>query len=184
MTSLTLKTVPKLIELRPGVTNPALWLPERPPKNQWEKIRLCVLNRANYTCCFCGHRATKWMNIHHLKDGTDNKLPNLRTNCVACHAVLHFGLNLGLGILEIWESKLSQVEIVRRTREAVAKGKSLAQIKKTLLLKKGPYPPKSVEYANDLIEKMGDSARAYLEKPLCAVFTGLKRWQIENDDQT
>ncbi|CDQ11743.1 protein of unknown function [Acidithiobacillus ferrivorans] len=25
--------------LRPGVTNPSLWYPERPPKVQWDKIR-------------------------------------------------------------------------------------------------------------------------------------------------
>jgi hypothetical protein len=143
-----------------------------------------VLKRDDYSCCFCGHRATKWMNVHHLKSSTDNGLANLRTICVACHAVQHIGLNLGLGLIEIWESKLPQVEIVSRTRAAVAGGKSLAQIKKTLPLKKGPYSPKSVKYANDLIETMARRPRTYLEKPLCAVFVGLKRWQIEEDDQT
>lgn len=96
----------EFIELRPGVTNQSLWFPERPPNKQWAEIRMRVLKRDDYTCYFCGHLATKWMNTHHLKSSTDNRLANLRTICVACHAVQHIGLNLGLGLIEIWESKL------------------------------------------------------------------------------
>src|SRR5919108_378094 len=88
-------------ELRPGITNPYLWFPNRPPKDRWRKIREKVLKRDHYTCCFCGHRATKWMNIHHIHSSTDNRPYNLKTICVACHAVLHIGLNLQLGIIEI-----------------------------------------------------------------------------------
>src|SRR5438552_18625227 len=113
------------------------------------------------------------MHNHQLKSNTDNRLPNLRTICVACHAVLHIGLNLQHGIIEIWRSTISQVEIVRRTRAGVAEGNSLAKIRKTLPLKRGPFPPKSVKYANDLIRTMGRSPRAALKKPLCAVFVKL-----------
>jgi 5-methylcytosine-specific restriction endonuclease McrA len=48
-------------ELRPAITNPDLWYPERPPKGEWDKIRKVVLERDAYTCQFCGHIAKKYM---------------------------------------------------------------------------------------------------------------------------
>lgn len=165
--------------LRPGITNISLWYPERPPKNEWNKIRKIVLERDDYACSCCGHRAAKYMNIHHIEESGDNSPENLTTICVACHAVLHIGRNLALGVIEIWESDKSQVEIVRCTREGIGNGKSLENIKRELPLKTGPYPPDSIQYASSLISAMGNSPRAYLDEPLCAVFVGLKRWQIE-----
>ena len=165
--------------LRPGITNPRLWHPERPPRHEWNKIRRIVLERDNYTCSFCGHRAKKYMNIHHTEKSGDNSPDNLTTICAACHAVSHIGRNLDLGVIEIWESDKSQVDIIRYTREGVKNGKSLNQIKKELPLRKGPYPPDSVEYANSMIPKMRDAPRGYLDEPLCAVFVKFKRWQIE-----
>ncbi len=167
-------------ELRPSIINPSLWFPNRLPRQKWEMLREVVLKRDNYTCGFCRHRALKWMNIHHLASNSDRP-SNLKSICVACHAVLHIGFNLEHGIIEIWKSHIPQVEIVRRTREGIASGKSLAQIKKALHLKKGRHPPKSLEYANDLIKQMGNSPRAYLAKPLCAIFVNLKRWQIGHE---
>jgi hypothetical protein len=161
-------------ELRPGINNPSIWHPERLDK----KIREQILERDNYTCCFCGHRAAKWMNIHHLQSNSI-KPSNLKTICVACHAVLHIGLNLQYEVIEIWKSKLSQVEIVRQTRAGILSGKSLKEVKKTLPLEKGPRASNSIEYANELLKIIGHQPRAYLEKPLCAVFVRLKRWQVE-----
>jgi hypothetical protein len=165
--------------LRPGVTNVELWYPERPPKAEWDRIRKIVLERDNYTCTSCGHRALKWMNVHHLEESGENKPENLGTMCVACHAVLHIGMNLGLGVIEIWKSELSQVEIVQKSRAGVKNGLPLAQIAKTLKLKRGPHAPDSILYANELIRDMGSSPRGYLPKPLCAVFVKLSRWQLE-----
>jgi hypothetical protein len=173
-----MKSADQTTDLRPRIINPSLWFPDRPPKREWDKLREQVLERDNYTCCFCGHQAQKWMNIHHLTSSS-NKLSNLRTVCVACHAVLHVGYNLGLGILEIWKSEITQIEIVRRTRGAIAKGRSLAQINKTFRLTEGHYPPNSIQYANDLVEQIGNKPVAYLKEPLCAVFVKLQRWQIE-----
>jgi len=167
--------------LRPGVTNPTLWFPKRPKGSEWKRIRQIVLERENWTCVFCKHRARKWMNLHHVRNSRDNSPKNLVPVCFACHAVLHIGYNLGLGIIEIWKSKLPQVQIVRRTREAVRKGRTLASIKTSLRLTRGPLPPKSVDYANSLVSSMGRASRAYLGAPLCAVFVGLKRWQIEEE---
>jgi|SRR2546423_3225427 len=167
--------------LRPGITNPRLWYPKRPSKSEWERIRKIVLERDNWTCASCSHQAHKWMNVHHLEDSGNNSPENLVPLCVACHAVLHVGLNLQNGALEIWESEIPQVEIVQRTREGVRRGISLAEIKMQFPLKPGKYPAGSVKYANDLIIKMGKEPRAYLDEPLCAVFVNPTRWQIGED---
>lgn len=165
--------------LRPSVTNPDLWYPERPAKSEWERIRRVVLERDNYTCIGCGHRALKFMNVHHLIETTTNEPENLTTVCVACHAVLHIGRNLELGTIEIWSSPMSQVEIIQRTREGVKKGQSLARVKKSFKLKRGVHPPKSLLYANELVHTMGRAPRAYLSEPLCAVFVNFHQWQLE-----
>lgn len=164
--------------LRPGITNPHLWYPERPPKSEWNQIRKIVLERDNWTCATCDHHAHKWMNVHHLEDSGDNSPDNLVPLCVACHAVLHVGFNLQKKVVEIWECEIPQVEIVQRTRESIRQGLSLTEIKAQLPLRPGVYPASSVEYANSLIAKMGNAPRAYLDEPLCAVFVNLNRWQI------
>jgi transcription elongation factor Elf1 len=166
-------------ELRPGVTNPDLWDPKRPPKRKWKKIRKVVLERDAYTCQFCGHMAKNSMSVHHVDETGENKPDNLITCCVACHVVMHMGRNLSLHTIEIWKSEISQVLIVQVTREGVKNGKSLESIIKELPLKEGKYKPDSVEYANSLVATIGDNPRATLEKPLCAVFIDFKRWQIE-----
>lgn len=165
--------------LRPGLTNPMLWFPPRPPKSQWERIRKLVLERDDYTCLYCGHRAIKHMQVHHIVEPDGNHLDNLVTLCVACHAVMHFGRNLSLGTMEIWRSDVPQVDIVRTTRALVADGIPLPEVKKQFRLKRGIHAPSSVLYPNTLIEKMGSAPRAYLPEPHCAIFIEFVRWQIE-----
>lgn len=169
------------VVLRPGITNPRLWYPERPPDSEWKRIRKIVLERDDWTCAACVHRAFKWMNVHHLEDSGDNSPENLVPLCVACHTVLYVGRSLMHGIVEVWESEISQVEIVQRTREGVRQGLSLDGIKSQLPLKSGKYPAGSTKYANALIKKMGEDPRAYLDEPLCVVFVKLERWQIGGD---
>jgi Ethanolamine utilization protein EutJ (predicted chaperonin) len=121
------------------------------------------------------------MNVHHLKDSGDNNPANLVLLCVACHTVLHVGRSLMHGIVEVWESEVSQVEIVRRTRESIRQGLTLDIVKSQLPLKPGQYPSSSTKYANDLIKRMGKEARAYLDEPLCVVFVKFDQWQIGKD---
>jgi len=168
----------KPLVLRPSVKNPRLWFPERVDKREWAKVRQEMLERDDFTCRFCGHRAEKYMAAHHVTDSGDNSLKSMVTCCVACHAVNHIGRNLALGIIEIWESPASQVEIVRVTRKGVMDGKSLGQIKKSLKLKPGPFPAASMEYANSIIDLKSSAHTFSLKEPLNAVFVGLKRWQI------
>jgi len=166
------------VTLRPGVTNRRLWYPEN--RAGWKRIRKVVLERDDYTCAACGHRALKWMNVHHLEDSGDNRPENLVPLCVACHCVLHVGRSLMHDVVEIWRSEFSQLEIVQRTREGVRKGLSLAAIKSQLPLTPGELPPDSTDYANNLLRRMGKAPRAYLDEPLCAVFVDMTRWQIGN----
>lgn len=165
--------------LRPSIINRGLWYPQRPPEEEWRRIRLIAMERENWTCVCCGHRARKWMNAHHIGDSGIHTPENLVSLCVACHAVLHIGLNLMKKKIEIWNCDLPQVEIVQQTRSGIRQGRTLAEIKKTLPITPGPYPPGSVKYANDLIKNMGDAPRAYLDEPLRAVFVGLDNWQLE-----
>jgi hypothetical protein len=164
---------PGKLLLRPGITNPDLWYPDRPADEEWQRIRQIVLTRDNHTCACCGHRAMHGMHVHHLADSGDHRPENLAPVCAACHAVLHIGHSLINRTIEIWRCEIPQVEIVQTTRQCVKLGLSLAEIKDGHPKSKGPYPPASTQYANDLIEKMGDSSRAYLDEPLCALFVKL-----------
>ncbi len=111
-----------LLPLAPGVLNSDEWRFSMPPQSEWRRIRKLVLERDGFACRFCGHRASKHMHVHHRWRGDIHLPRNLVTCCVACHAVLHIGLNLQLGVIEIWKSDLSQVQIVRKTRRLVKRG--------------------------------------------------------------
>lgn len=171
--------LPSKFPLRPGITNPTLWYPDRPAEEEWQRIRQIVLARDDHACAGCGHRALRGMHVHHLAGSSDHCPHNLAPVCAACHAVLHIGHSLGKRAIEIWRCDFPQREIVQTTRECIRLGLSLAEIKDGLSKAKGPYPPSSVQYANELIEKMGDAPRAYLDEPLCAIFVRFADWQIE-----
>jgi hypothetical protein len=157
--------------------------------NQWfgaerkravpDRIRKQVLERDYWTCCGCGHRALKLMHIHHIGESDDDRLENLCTLCVACHAVLHFGQSMQYGSLQVWKSPISQVHIIRGTREGVRAGKPLAEINSTFALKRARRAPDSLEWANSLLTNMVPEPHAELPEPLCAVFVQFTRWQIE-----
>jgi hypothetical protein len=168
-----------VFSLRPGVTNMNQWQSFERKQGVAAPVRKAVLARDDYTCVSCGHRAEKWMHIHHLEESGSDDLNNLCTLCVACHAVTHMGLSLQHGSIEIWKSSIPQVEIVRKTREGVKRGLSLSEINASFGLKNGERAPNSVEWANELLREMGAAPRAELPAPHCAVFVDLKRWQLE-----
>ena len=60
---------------------------------EFRHVRLKALERDDRTCRFCGFRAPKYQEVHHLNDDhADNRLPNLVTACGFCHSVQHIGL--------------------------------------------------------------------------------------------
>lgn len=51
-----------------------------------------ILERDNYTCQYCGFRAKKFQEIHHLDNNHQNNADsNLITACTLCHMVNHVG---------------------------------------------------------------------------------------------
>lgn len=167
------------IHLRPGVNNVNQWQGAARKRAVPDKIRKQVLVRDDFTCCSCGHRALKWMNIHHIADEESDDLRNLATVCPACHAVMHFGRNMQFGSLEIWKSPIPQVEVVRQTRDGIRRGLQLSEINAGFGLKKGKLAPDSMRWANDLLATIETESRAELPEPLCAVFVNFKQWQVD-----
>ena len=56
--------------------------------------REVVLKRDNYTCQFCGFRAEKFQEVHHIDDNhSNNDESNLLTTCILCHSVCHAGFS-------------------------------------------------------------------------------------------
>jgi hypothetical protein len=59
---------------------------------KWQKKRLEVLNRDNFTCCKCGDTETE-LQVHHLKyTGEPHEAPmeDLETLCKHCHYYITF----------------------------------------------------------------------------------------------
>lgn len=57
---------------------------------EFQKVRKSVLERDKYSCQFCGFKALKLQEVHHLDDNHDNNNPdNLITTCSLCHATQH-----------------------------------------------------------------------------------------------
>jgi len=60
---------------------------------EFKTIRQSVLDRDRNTCCGCGFKAAKWQEVHHIDDDhSNNKMSNLVTVCMFCHACQHIGL--------------------------------------------------------------------------------------------
>jgi 5-methylcytosine-specific restriction endonuclease McrA len=92
------------ISLRPGISNRNQWQGAERKNAVSAKIRKVVLERDGNSCASCGHRAMKWMHVHHIEDEDNDALENLATLCPACHAVMHFGRSMQWGTLEIWKA--------------------------------------------------------------------------------
>lgn len=59
----------------------------------FKAMRPRVLKRDEYRCQFCGFRAQKWQEVHHLDDDHHhNDVENLITACPLCHMGHHVGL--------------------------------------------------------------------------------------------
>lgn len=59
----------------------------------FQPVRVKALNRDNYTCRYCGFKASKYQEVHHLDDDhQNNALENLLTVCNLCHQVFHLGM--------------------------------------------------------------------------------------------
>lgn len=58
----------------------------------WQRRRLEILNRDDFTCCKCGDKETE-LHVHHLKyTGEPHEAPNedLETLCKHCHSIVEY----------------------------------------------------------------------------------------------
>ena len=90
---------------------------------KWQKKRLEVLNRDNFTCCKCGDTETE-LHVHHLKyTGEPHEAPmkDLETLCKDCHYYLTF----------INEKLLVSIEDPYKTSKLI----SITKLNETLIVK-------------------------------------------------
>lgn len=111
-----------LLPLFPTYANPAKWRTVRPVEqdpDQWQIIRHRILDREDFTCQYCGHRAEKYQIIHHLdEDPANNSEGNLAVICQMCNVVMHAGQGCVIqGVVDLYkDSKYNQADVIRITR--------------------------------------------------------------------
>jgi len=76
-------------------------------------LRTEILQRDNYTCRFCGFKAAKFQEFHHLDHDHENcSKDNLVTSCNLCHQVNHLGAcAMGSRGVFVSNQELTQTEI-------------------------------------------------------------------------
>lgn len=120
---------------------------------EWQLIRKKILERDNYTCAYCGYKSSKYQIIDHIDGNPKNdKDDNLQVICQMCNLIKHSGQGCEIkGIVELYkESKYTQNEIIKITREMRDKGKSDEEIIISLGLKNKVPFKMSREYLNSL----------------------------------
>lgn len=80
---------------------------------RYATVREAILERDDHTCGFCGFRAMKLQEVHHLDDDHGNNKPsNLLTACALCHIDFHLGM---AGIRDagtiIWCPEIGQADL-------------------------------------------------------------------------
>ena len=124
----------KMKKLFPSYANPNTWrttTPDKTGKEEWKQIRQKILERDGYACQYCGFKSDKWQIVHHI-DGNpnNNRHSNLMVVCQMCNLVEHAGMGCVLqGIVDLYKkAKYSQNEIMAKTRELRAIGKTDEEI--------------------------------------------------------
>lgn len=111
--------VKEFLPLFPTYADPDKWRIVRPipqDKEKWQKMRLKVLMRDEYTCQYCGHRSEKYQIVHHVdEDPANDSEDNLAVICQLCNVVMHAGMGCVLqGVVDLYaRSKATQREIVQ-----------------------------------------------------------------------
>lgn len=60
---------------------------------RYHAVRSQVLDRDNHTCAYCGFKAEKYQEVHHLDDDHGhNNLENLVVACAFCHIDFHLAM--------------------------------------------------------------------------------------------
>src|SRR3989344_5397377 len=120
--------------LFPSYANPNTWrtvTSDRTSRETWKQLRLKILERDDYSCQYCGFKCDKWQIVHHI-DGNpnNNSHTNLMVVCQMCNLIEHAGMGCVLqGVTDLYrKAKYGQNEIVAKTRQLRAAGKTDTQI--------------------------------------------------------
>jgi hypothetical protein len=92
----------------------------KPIGDEWKALRQKVMEREDFTCQYCGHRAEKYQIAHHMdEDPENNSEENLSVICQMCNVVMHAGQGCVVqGVVDLYkESKYSQREVILITRK-------------------------------------------------------------------
>jgi hypothetical protein len=112
------------LQLSVHLGRPHLYGPtEEDRQKQWACLREEVLRRDDWKCFFCGFQAWKFQCVASVAQDPGLSGPgSLATVCQLCHKILHVGRQMTEKSVELWELPgISQVEIVRYSRDAVRK---------------------------------------------------------------
>jgi len=144
-------------QLYPSYANPNTWrtvTPDRTRKEDWTQLRLKILERDDYSCQYCGFKCNKWQIVHHI-DGNpnNNSHPNLMVVCQMCNLIEHAGMGCVLqGVTDLYrKAKYSQNEIVAKTRQLRAAGKTDTEIIRELGLEEKVQFKQDWNYLRPLI---------------------------------
>ncbi len=98
---------------RGGWQVPAHHGTEQDAAKAMKEVRQKILDRDKGVCQFCGFKAQRWQEIHHVNDNHgDNSPSNLVTACSFCHQCMHLGLaGSTAGGELIWLPEMSQAEL-------------------------------------------------------------------------
>ncbi len=138
-------------------------------KATWRKIRTKILERDDYTCVYCGYRDVNSKQVNHI-DGNpkNNAEDNLETICHECEMINHSGFWAQVqDIVEVYrESKYSQNDIIRLTRELRAQGKTDEAIRDYLGVRERVPWEEDLDYLSKLFGFISSRPFRKIPKPL------------------
>jgi intracellular multiplication protein IcmJ len=139
------------LSLSPGGTGPLDDARDLDPA-----IRAQVLDRDDRTCRFCGFKAPKWQEVHHLDGNHANDVvANLATACTLCHAARHLDqVGKANGGVLVWIPELSQPELNHAIRSAWTAANWAAAI---------AGDRRQHRSATDLAARIGGEARHFID---------------------
>jgi hypothetical protein len=116
--------------LRASVMRQGEWFKrEERDQAEWKQVRSQVFKRDNYTCVYCGWKATRFQQVNHIGAEDDHTPNNLETVCAACHAVLHLGIKAMEGLLSAFDCKPELTNMAR-----------IVQVTRVLVSRQTPWP--------------------------------------------
>lgn len=123
---------------------------------EWRALRAGILARDNRTCASCSYASShpmgRGLKVDHKNgDASNNDPRNLRIHCPPCEAIRHCGLAGVKGWVQLANSEMEQIEIIRRTRQMFEESGTIPRIRQV-----DPFATRAridaVDLANKLLE--------------------------------